>query len=610
MSLARPLASPFYSGSGLSAEVPGKWDCALNGHTFMFDWKNTYTGVGRFVRQSISLLKPQQDTSGNVSEASLNPEEFARRSAESWHHGAGQTHLDRADSDPFRFRTSKGVDVWTKWGVTLLGDTTSKRSTSNTNLQLLAVGTYLYLADGNEVYSTTDMTTWTGGTVQHGEAAQSVKSITSDGSTVYAALGSNGIHSVAAGGTFDHYSDLSCTLVGFVKGRLMAANGTSLYNVIASGAAPSALLTLGTGFTWVGFAEGPTAIYAAGYSGDKSLIYRTAVKADGTALDVPVVAGELPDGEIIRSIQGYLGYLLVGTDKGLRLLTLDTNGNVSSSSRVIPTASAVRCFEPQDRFVWYGLTNYDGTSTGLGRVDLSVFTDSLTPAYASDLMATTQGAVLSVVTFGVLRVFAVSGVGVYAESANKVSSGTLESGFVAYGLPDTKVAITLDVRHQALDGQVAAALSADGGSYVTLGSNSTADSTSLTIPAGETRAETFEIRLTLTRDAVATLAPVVTRWTLEANPAPGRGAFWDVPLSLFETVTTANGSVERVDVAAEYAALLSMEALAAPITYQDGLGSSVVFLDDHEFLTDSYTEKRDGFNGTFVAHLRRPRRRS
>lgn len=610
MSLARPIASPFYSGAGLSAEVPGKWDCALNGHTFMIDWKNTYTGVGRFTRQSISLLKPQQDTSGNVSESSLNPEEFARRAAESWHHGAGQTHLDRADSDPYRFRTSKGVDVWTKWGVSLLGATTAKRASANTNLQLVPVGSYLYGADGNEVYSTTDMTTWTSRDVHDGEGAQSVKSLATDGATVYAALGSNGIHSSAAPADFAHWSDLSCTLVGFVKGRLMAANGTAIYNVIASGAAPSALLTLGTGFTWVGFAEGPSAIYAAGYRGDKSLIYRTSVKADGTALDVPVVAGELPDGEIVRSIQGYLGYLLVGTDKGVRLLTLDANGDVSGSGRIIPTSAAVLCMEPQDRFVWYGLTNYDSVSTGLGRVDLGAFTDTLTPAYATDLMATGQGAVLSVVTFGTLRVFAVSGVGFYAETTDKVASGTIESGLVSYGLPDTKVAITLDVRYQPLDGTVDAALAADDGSYVTLGSDSTADSTSLTVSAGEARAETFEVRLTLTRAATATLGPTATRWTLEANPAPGRGEYWDLPLLLFETVTTAKGAPAHVDVAAEKAALKSMEALGEPITYQDGEGSSVVFLDDHDFLTDSYTTRRDAFNGTFVARLRRPRRRS
>lgn len=607
MGLAYPLSQPIYSGTGSSSLVPSQYDCAINGLNFMVDRKY----IDRFRRTSISLLKPQQDGSGNVSEQSLNPEEFARRAAESWHHGAGQSRLDRADSDPYRFNTSKGVDVWTKWKLTLLNATASKRSSSNTNLQLVAAGTYAYLADGNEVYSTTDLTTWTSRDVQDGESAQSVKSIATNGSTVYAALGSNGIHSGAAGSDFAHYSDLSCTLLGYVKGRLMAANGASIYNVTASGAAPSALLTLGTGFTWVGFAEGPSAVYCAGYSGDKSLVYRTAVKADGTALDVPVVAGELPDGEIIRSIQGYLGKLLVGTDKGVRVFDLDTSGNLTDSSKVIPTTAGVYCFEPQDRFVWYGLTNYDTLSTGLGRLDLGTFTDSLTPAYASDLMATIQGAVLSAITFGGVRVFAVSAAGVYAENAAaKVSSGTISSGLVGYGMADTKVAMYLDTRFETLPASttVVVAIASDGGSFVTLDTAMTTGITSLVSAAGQYRAENFEVRLTLTGSAAT--APTVTRWTMEANAAPGRGEYIDVPLLLFETVKDRHDKDQPLDVASAYSALKSLEALGSPASYQDGMGTELVFADDHEFIASGYTKKRDAWNGTYIVRLRNPRRRS
>lgn len=609
MSLAAPLASPFYTGAGVSAEVPGKWDCALNGHTFMYDWKNTYTGVGRFVRQSISLLKPQQDTSGNVSEASLNPEEFARRAAESWHHGAGQTHLDRSDSDPFRFRTSKGVDVWTKWGVSLLGDTTLEKASANTNLALVVAGSRIYLADGTALRYSTDLTF---GTAASGLPAPAITGLATDGFNVYTTHAASGIYKTdtSSSASASYNTRAANGICGYVKGRLIVSNDNVIVNITGTSTETIILTHPNSAFRWVGVAEGPGFIYAAGYSGDKSLIYKTTIKADGTALDILSVAGELPDGEIVRSIQGYLGYLLVGTDKGLRLLTLDSSGDVSGSGRIIPTTSPVYCMEPQDRFVWYGLTDYDTSSTGLGRVDLGAFTETLTPAYATDLMASDQGAVLSVVTFADLRVFAVSGAGVYGETTDRVASGSVESGLVSYGLPDTKVAITLDVRHEPLTGSVASALSADGGAYVSLGSNTTAASTSLTVPAGEARAETFEIQVTLTRDSTPTLGPTVTRWTLEANPAPGRGAFWYLPLLLFEEVTTATGSTERMDVAAEYAALVSMETLGEPITYQDGMGTSVVFLDDHEFLTASYTEKRDGFNGTFVAQVREPRRRS
>lgn len=610
MTLARPLASPLFTGAGVSALVPGKWDCALNGHTFMIDWRKTYLGPTRFTRASISLLKPQQDTTDAVGEQSLNPEEFARRFASEWHHGAGQTFHDRPASDPARFRVSKGIDVWTKWRLSLLPDTTLKLASANTNLLFAAAGARLYVADGTAVRYSTDLTTWTAVT---GLPAPAATGIASDGFTVYTTHAASGVYSTNTGtGASSSFNvTVANGICAYVKGRLLVSNDNTLTNITGGAAQATVLAHPNTAFRWVAAAEGPAHIYAAGYAGDKSIIYKTTIKADATALDIATVAGELPDGEIVRSLQGYLGMLLVGTDKGVRVFQLDTNGNLAGSSKVIPTTAAVFCFEPQDRYVWYGLTNYDTTSTGLGRVDLGEFTDTLTPAYATDLMATAQGAVQSAVTFLGLRVFTVSGAGVYAESANKVATGTIDSGLVAFAMPDTKVAINLDARHQPLAGSFSIFVSADGGSFAQVGANLTAGSTSVIASAGQQRAETFEVRLTLTRDGTATTTgPTITRWTLEANPAPGRGEFIEVPLLLFESVHRGDGAALQMDVAAEHAALISMEAVGAPIIYQDCLGAETVFLDDHQFLIDSQTEKFDGFNGTFVARLRRPRARS
>lgn len=609
MSLAAPLASPFFTGAGVSDLVPRVWDCAINGRPYMVDWKHTYTGVGRFDRQSISLLKPQQDTNTNVSEASLNPEEFARRAAESWHHGAGQARLDRSDSDPFRFRVSKGIDVWTKNTLGCLNATASKLTSANTNLLMAVAGTRLYTLDGTAARFTTDLTSWTAVTGLPGAAGTG---IATDGFTIYTTHSASGIYSTNTGtGAASSYNARAADgICGYVKGRLMVSNANVLVNITGAATEKIVLTHPNTAFRWTAVAEGPGFIYASGFAGDKSLIYKTAVTADGTDLAVATVAGEMPDGEIIRSLQGYLGYLLAGTDKGLRLMSLDASGNVSSSGRVIPTTSAVYALEPQDRYVWFGLTNYDTTSTGLGRADLGEFTDPLTPAYASDLMATAQGTVQSVVTFGAIRVFSVSGAGVIAENTAAKVAGTIDSGLVGYGLPDTKVAMYLDTRFGSLPASaiVAVSLSADGAAFTTVGTETTAGTLSLGASAGQYRAETFEVRLVLTPSG--TSAPAVSRWTLEANPAPGRGEFFDVPLLLFERVDTAVQSNQPVDVAGEISALLSMEALGEPVSYQDPLGTETVFVDDHTFLVDSMTERRDALNGTYTVRLRRPRQRS
>jgi hypothetical protein len=613
-SLARPIAYPLYEGGGTSALVPDKWDVAIAGHPFMIDWKQTYLRENRFSRQSVQLLKPQQDQAQQFSEASLNPEEFVRRSGESWHLGAGQTNQDRSDGTPYRFVRSKGIDCWTKWQISLLNDVTSTYSdTVNPKISLVSVGDELWaVAQGTPLRSTDGGATWTGTT---GFTTVTHTGLTTDGYDVWVANGASGVYKGTRGssvGTNVVTDQVDC--IGYAKGRLMASSANSVYNVVPGtppGHFPTALFTQNNSdFRFVGFAEGHNVIYSAGYSGDKSLIYRVGIKTDGTALDPAsfVVAGELPDGELVSAIQGYLGYLCIGTSKGVRFAQPDTNGDLTLGA-VIPTPYPVTCFEPQDRFVWFGWTNYDGTSTGLGRLDLSNFTGPLTPAYATDLMVTGQGNVTSIATnrFG-RRVFGVGLIGIYMEATTPVATGTIDSGYIYYGIPDDKVAMYLDVRHAPLNGTVYAFLGNDyNPSPPLIGSNSTAGSTSMTVSAGLARGQVFTVRLQLTPSGG--LGPVVTRWTLEANPAPGRGENIDLPLLFYETVQTLSGP-EYIDTRTEYEALLSIEALGEPIIVQDISGSYVAFLDDHTFLPESRNASMSFYDGTVIVHLRRPRQRS
>lgn len=597
--LAAPLGSPIFEGAGTSTLVPFPWPVAIDGHPYEVELQ-----TNAFRHSPIPLLRQPQDSSAEPGEQSINPASLWRRTQESWHLGAGQTSLDRPESDRRRFRSSKGVDVWTPWQISLMRDTASKRASGATNLQLVRAGTYLYVADGNEVYWTQDVVAagvaaWTAANIQAGEGAQAVKSVASDGNTVYAALGSNGIHTTTRGAAVStHFNALAATLVGYVKGRLMAAQANSIFNVTASGAAPSALLPHpNSDFSWVGFAAGTAAIYAAGYSGDKSLIYRTAVKADGTALDVPVIAGELPDGEIIRSIDGYLGLILLGTDKGVRFAEADNNGDLVIGP-LIELGAAVRCFEGQGRFAWFGWTNYDGSSTGLGRLDLHTDTGVAnvpTPAYASDLMAVAQGNVLSAATFQDRRVFAVSGSGVWAESSDLVAQGSLDTGLLTFGIADAKIGVFLDVRHQPLNGSHRAYIAGDGGAFTQIGSDNVAGRTvDDPFPVGQLRAETFEIRQELYRSAVdTTLGPVLTRHTLRANPSAVAGVQITVPLRLFRTVNVGAG-VETVDVLAELVFLERVRSSGRVVTYQELTTQYAVTVESVEWVPNNRSDSDAG----------------
>lgn len=600
------FSEPYYTGTGSSADVPGLYRVAINGHTYVVDNK-----VG-ITRQSIPYMRPQQDTTETLGEQSLSSDDLWPRAQDSWHMGAGQTYLDRAGSDRARFRSSKGVDPWTKWELNLLGGTTSLIASANANLYLAQAGTMTFLTDGQILrFTNADLTTVPAWTAATGGPAVTASALTSDGFTAYVAYGASGVYSLSkttalATGIQASYNTLACTVLGYVRGRLMAANLNSIYNITAAGAPPAVHYTHpNTDFRWVGFAEGQSCLYAAGYSGDRSLIYRIGVKADGTGLDAAVPAAELPHGEVVRSVGAYLGFVLIGTDRGVRFAVAGSTGDLTLGA-LIPTGNPVLCFEGQDRFVWYGLTGYDATSTGLGRLDLTAFTSSLTPAYASDLMTAGTSAVQAVISCGAdydRRAFTVSGLGVFAETSAKVASGTLDTGFITYGIPYDKVAISADIRLRALAGTYELALSRDGAGFTSVGTAYTAGATSASFPTAQAVAETFELRHTLTRDAAVTsTGPTVTRWTLRASPAPPMGEVWEIPLLMHEALFIDGGTVTQ-DVQQELAFLYALRADRRLATFQVGSESHSVFVENYKW--QSYSEDAaSDWTGTLTLQLK------
>lgn len=593
-----------YSGGPIStADIPSRWPVGLAGRGFLLDLASN-----DFRHQSIPLLRQQADQSEAPGEASINPDDLWRRVATSWHSGAGQRYYDIPDdSVPSRFYASKGIDPWTKGQIGLLPDVDEKKSSAATNLALAVAGDHLYLIDGASIQYTTDVTagspSWTDIT---GEPATAPSAITSDGYNVWTAHGADGVYATTRGGgsTSSSYTGTT-TGVKYVKGRLFAWAADAIYNLVTPGALPSALLDHpNSDFDWVDVAEGAGFYFLAGFSGDKSTIYKTAVKADGTGLDVPTVSAELPDGEIVRAIQGYLGFLLIGTDKGIRFATTDAEGNLTLGG-LIDDATEVRCFEGQDRFVWFGWSQFDGTSTGLGRLDLSTF-NGVRPAYASDLMATENGDVLSVVTFQGIRVFAVSGDGIFAQDTALVPSGTLEQGRISYGLFDPKVSMYVTVTHEPLAGSVAMEMARDGGDYAQIGNeNATASSTRSSFPTNRARGESFDLRITLERSSSPTTAgPIVGRITLRAYPAASRSERIIVPLLLGKNQKMNNGLMHGRNVIDDLAFLGGLED-GTPVLYQEGAQTFTVVVEDHDWRPHHLEDDRRAFNGTYNIQLKR-----
>lgn len=597
-------STPFFTGVSQTTLVPHKFDAAIGGYGYMLDRKLM---AEQPLVSSVRATRTQGDGSSEPGEQSLNPEDLWRRSQQSWHLGAGQDYLDREDSNRRRFRSSKGVNPWTKGQISLLNDTAQSLSASGSNLRLMPAGSRLYAVDGTALKYTTDLTNWSTVT---GTSGVSITGIASDGFNVWVTDGANVYKTDTSTGAAASWSTEDLDTLWYVKNRLFGADANDL--MYASNIATPTFTSLFAHnvatFTWVGVAEAPAHIIAGGYSGDKSLIYRIAITKEGAALDQPTVCGELPDGEILYSVGAYLGFIFLGTSAGARFCTVDNNGNLTIGA-VVPTSYPVRCFEGQGEFVWYGLTNYDGTSTGLGRMSLRNFseTDSLKPAYASDLMVTSTANVLDVVTFSSIRVFAVSGLGVYKEdTANLVASGTIDSGRFNFGITEQKIPLFLDVTFaSSFAGSVVSYYAVDGStSFTSAGTVTASGTTNVTHQMSENPCDQVEIRHVLSRGSTTTTGPTILRHTVRAQPVPILRRLLRLPLILADRITTNTKTWDYWDTTAELERIEDWRTTKQVLTVQIGNTSYSAVVEDFDFVAVQPTADRGGWEGTVLVQLK------
>jgi hypothetical protein len=608
---------PYFSGTSTSSLVPNIFPVAIDGRPYMIDQRS-----GKFQRGYEQRVRDSADDSTTPGEAAINPGGLWRRGQDSWHLGAGQVYADVAESQAYRFYKSKGIDPWVKGQLSLLNTTKLSLSTSSTNLFSCVVesgGTeYLYVADNGVVrFSSnpfaatptwTAITTATSGTLPTG----AITGLETNGTNVYIAWTGHDIWYTTPGATTATFfyptggsgTGKTYNAFGYAKGRGWAAVDQDLYQIgLQSGSHIIFFDNPDTTFRWHGAAAGQNAVYAAGHSGDKSLIYKITIKADGT-LDVPVVALELPVGERVSAIHGYLGFIIIGSNKGVRFCSTDSANNLVAG-QLIPTTGEVNDFTSSDRFVWFAYTNYDGTSSGLGRLDLSSFTASNTPAYATDLMYNNTAAVKSVASIGGKRAFTISGVGVVVEdSANLVASGEIETGTWRWGVPDRKFVAKIDTRATPLVGSIIPYLKLDDGDYQQLATWNTGNDTEYSVNGSDAKAIEATFKFTLTRDATATgTGPTFTRWMARAYVAPFRSQVFMIPVLLHESVRIRDKEY-FYDVEEEQQFFDGLIGSPRIITLQLGNLNHTVILEDIVWEPADSQGNTWQFDGTLVVTLR------
>jgi hypothetical protein len=170
----------------------------------------------------------------------------------------------------------------------------------------------------------------------------------------------------------------------------MAANN-KIYEFSSSASSlPTAVYTHSdTSIVFTSITESGAAIYVAGYSGIQSFIFKFTLNTAGVmpTLTTAITAAEMPVGEKIHKIYYYLGYMMIGTTKGIRAAVVsDQDGSINYGPLIVETTQPCYDFAARDRFVWCA-TSVAG-EPGVVRIDLGNEIETLRFAYANDIYYT------------------------------------------------------------------------------------------------------------------------------------------------------------------------------------------------------------------------------
>ncbi|MFC8490711.1 hypothetical protein ACFUJU_07875 [Streptomyces sp. NPDC057235] len=581
-----------------------QYDVAIAGMPWLIkaDDQNVLTRAGAPVR------KEQVDQQQEPGEQSLAS--WWLRSQASFIGGAGILYQDPASDNQFaiRYADSVGVNPWTNGKVTLLRETSQRIVDGTTDKHHVvgwndgtdrywsAVGTALKSDTG----SATTTITWGG--------AGTIRSLTSDGTNYYAA-DSTGIYRGAGNGagSLIWNTGSANTVVRWVKGRLMAGIGPSIYELTTGGPAlPTAKFThLNASWIWSDIAEGTNAIYASGYAGSQGAIYKFVLDTSGSVPTLSsggILAAQLPRGEIVYAMTTYLGsFIAIGTNRGLRVGEINDNGDIQYGPLLIENSNGVRAVAGYDRFFFAAATNAIEGKSGLYRVDLGQpiqdngVSAGLRYAYATDLQAKVTGEVSAVTVFGNSdrMAFAVVGSGSYLESASTLeASGYLTTGRVRYNTLEPKLYKFATARTPvSISGSVSLSVLDPGGAETSIitaseGSSVLIEDVALSTPA--LPVEWLALKLTLGRSASDTSeGGEVNGWQLKALPGTVRQRIFTLPLSCFDREKDRSGQIVGAE-GRTLARLEAFEQIAArgdAVSYQDlrsGL-SYLVVIDNYRF---------------------------
>lgn len=554
------------------------YDTAIGGLPFIY----AISDQRPYLRQTAPFRKEQFDNQMEPGEQSLTG--WWIRSQSSFHYGDGITFYDPLGStvasaespSHYRFSDAKGIDVWTLGQVTLLNNvdvghnTTGSimtngranqtmrsikwNSTSGVLLhdeydvdKIASDGTVTHFIDYNSgvddpVYAICDDGTtayWLTNDTVSGKLEVNKKVLTGNASTAATVMFTSPGITVTNG------------VMEYVKERIVMCANEKIYEFAPSaGALPTALYTHpSSSHIYTSIAASGTAIYVAGYNGIQSSILRFTLQSNGTlpTLSSGVIAAEFPVGEIVHKISYYLGYMCIGTNKGIRIAQVGSDGTINYGPLIVQTTQPVYDFASRDHYVWCA-TGVDG-EPGVIRIDLSAEIETLRFAWANDLY---YGGVTGHITTACAfadgtdqLMFATTAVGaavgyVYMENETELMpSGYLQTGYIRYNTLEPKNFKRLVARGDFTYGSMTLeTVDADGNEYDLISYDSSVPPIEVTTSQPASAQEYVAYKFILYRDGTTpSLGPIMKGYQAKATIATPRQRVIRFPVYCFDVET-------------------------------------------------------------------------
>jgi hypothetical protein len=555
------------------------YDVAVGGMPFIY----AINDARPYIRQTAPFKKEQFDNQTEPGEQSLTG--WWIRSQQSFHGGDGITFYDPANTtsnspDHYRFADSLGVDVWTQGEVTLLNDVTNTHQVTGA-----VTGT-----DHQHAQQHTRSIQWSGingillhdeydvdkiaedGTVTHfvdynTGGAEPVRAICDDGVYAYwvsnaVAGGANKLHMYkkaltdntttipspmfTATGVVIQYAAME-----FVKDRIILCVNNAVYELstTASTLGTPVFTNTNTNYHYTSVSASGTAIYTAGHSGIYSTIQKYTLTTAGAlpTLTSAVVAAELPAGEFVEKIYYYLGYMMIGTNKGVRAaIVSDQDGSINYGPLILETSQPVYDFAGRDRFVW-AATGVGALNGGLTRIDLGLEISPLRFAYANDVYVsqTTEHYTTACAFLGVTNriafttAFEVTDGAVYLESTNLYPSGYLTTGYIRYNTLEPKNFKRLVARGDFTKGSMTLeTVTADGTEYDVVAYDASVPPVEVTTSNPQEAQEYLAYKFIMYRDGTdATKGPIMKGYQAKATIATPRQRVMRFPVYCYDVET-------------------------------------------------------------------------